>query len=292
MIGLLNVNKPADMTSRDVVNCVQRLVRPHKVGHAGTLDPLATGVLVLCVGAATRLIEYVQQQPKRYVATFRLGFESASDDIEEETFAVENAPMPTAAEIAAALPAFVGEIEQVPPAFSAVHVGGKRAYKLARQGKAVELAPRPVTVYSIDVVAYDYPDLTLNIRCGGGTYVRAIGRDLAVALGTRAVMSQLVREAVGEFELQNAARLESITKESIPALLLPARLAVSGLTSITLDATAIADLAAGRWIPLPPEIEPASREEYAVLNGAGELTAIAIVQQNRLLRPMKVLQKT
>src|SRR5437868_5550844 len=139
MFALLNVNKPAGITSRDVVNRLQRLVRPAKVGHAGTLDPLATGVLVVCLGQATRLIEYVQQMPKTYHGTFLLGRESDTEDIEGDVKELPNAPRPSRAEIDAALPQFVGRIEQRPPAYSALKVGGERAYDKARRGEAVVL---------------------------------------------------------------------------------------------------------------------------------------------------------
>jgi len=135
MFGILNINKPPGWTSRDAVNRVQRLVRPHKVGHAGTLDPLATGVLVVCLGRATRLIPYIQQMPKAYQATFLLGRTSASDDIETEVTELTNNHVPSLAEIEFALPQFVGRIDQVPPAYSAVKIAGQRAYALARRAK-------------------------------------------------------------------------------------------------------------------------------------------------------------
>ena len=147
--GLLNVDKPAGMTSRDAVDLVQRLARPAKVGHAGTLDPLATGVLVICVGAATRLIEYVQRMPKRYVGTFLLGRSSTTEDIEGQVTLLSDPPIPAAAQIEAATEKFVGSLLQRPPAFSALKVAGKRAYDLARRGEAVELKPRPVEVYAL-----------------------------------------------------------------------------------------------------------------------------------------------
>jgi tRNA pseudouridine55 synthase len=208
MIGLLNINKPTGKTSRDVVNHVQRLVRPAKVGHAGTLDPLATGVLVVCVGPATRLIQYVQQMPKRYRATFLLGCRSDSDDTELEVTPVD-APAATRSAIETALPNFVGTIQQRPPAFSAIKVKGKRAYDLARNGEQIQLEARPITIHGIDIVSYDYPELVLDIRCGSGTYIRSIGRDLAEQLGTAAVMSALERTEIGRFRATDAATLDS-----------------------------------------------------------------------------------
>ena len=145
MLGFLNVHKPVGCTSRDVVNTIQRILKPLKVGHAGTLDPLASGVLVVAVGSATRIIDLVQQQPKVYEATFRFGVFSPTDDLEGEL--EENAgPIPPRDRVIETLPRFIGEIQQVPPAFSAIKVAGKRAFDLARQGREVNLQPRPVTI--------------------------------------------------------------------------------------------------------------------------------------------------
>lgn len=219
MFGLLNVNKPPGLTSRDVVNRVQWLLRQSggktKVGHAGTLDPIASGVLVLCLGPATRLIERVQQMEKRYVGTFRLGCTSPSDDIEIEPTPLDNPPIPTLDQIEAALPAFTGRIEQVPPSYSAVKIAGKKSYERVRRGETVELAARPVHIYGVEIVRYEYPELQLAIRCGSGTYIRSLGRDLAAALGTGAVMSDLVRTAIGPFSIADAMRGSSIEIEAV-----------------------------------------------------------------------------
>ena len=184
--GILNVDKPTGITSRDAVNRVERLFGKVKCGHAGTLDPLATGVLVICVGPATRLIQYVQRLPKQYRAVFQLGRESVTDDVEGEVELVAGAPEPTRAEIEAALPQFLGDILQRPPAHSAIKVDGQRAYDLARRGEEFELPARTISIYRLEVLRYEYPELELAIECGSGTYVRSLGRDLAAALGTAA----------------------------------------------------------------------------------------------------------
>lgn len=171
--GVLIVDKPAGVTSRDVVDRIERLVRPAKAGHAGTLDPLATGVLVICVGQATRLIRFVQQMRKQYQATFLLGRQSETDDIEKDVIAIPDAVEPTRALLDHVLPRFVGEIQQRPPAHSAIKIAGRRAYKLARKGADFELAARTVTIHQIDVRRYEYPELELAIECGSGTYIRA-----------------------------------------------------------------------------------------------------------------------
>ena len=193
LFGFLNLNKPAGISSAAALGRIKPLVRPAKIGHAGTLDPLASGVLVVALGPATRLIERIQQMPKQYRATFLLGRHSASDDTETEVVELENPPIPDRAAIATAAATLVGEIQQRPPDFSAIKVAGQRAYTLARAGCAVEIAARPIIVHRIDIVEYEYPRLVLDFGCGSGTYVLSLGRDLAASLGTAAVMSGLVR---------------------------------------------------------------------------------------------------
>ncbi|HEY2760774.1 MAG TPA: tRNA pseudouridine(55) synthase TruB, partial [Pirellulales bacterium] len=169
LFGLLILDKPPGQTSRWVVDQVQRLVRPAKVGHAGTLDPLATGVLIVCVGPATRLIDYIHQLPKQYRAEFLFGRASSTEDITGEVSELSDPPQPTRDKIESALRKFTGEIQQRPPAFSALKVAGQRAYKLARQGKEVALAPRPVSIHNITLLDYVYPTLTLDVTCSTGT---------------------------------------------------------------------------------------------------------------------------
>lgn len=271
MFGLLNVNKPKGLTSRDAVNRVQRLVRPAKVGHAGTLDPIATGVLLLCLGPATKLIEHVQRMPKAYRGAFLLGRRSASDDVELTVEELPGAPIPTLSEIESALPSFVGEIQQVPPAYSAIKVAGEKSYNLARAGKPPELPPRPVTIHELTIARYDYPELALDVRCGSGTYIRALGRDLANALGTAAVMSELERTAIGAFGVADAITPEDLSRDRVEAALLPAGLAVADLPRLEVNAAEIEELRNGRFIPCPS----ASREgEAAAFDERGRLVAL------------------
>jgi tRNA pseudouridine55 synthase len=212
MAGFLNVDKPAGMTSHDVVVAVRRrLPRRTKVGHAGTLDPFATGVLVLGIErAATRRLALVQQQTKRYHAQITLGATSTTDDPEGDIQEVAAAVPPSQEELQQALERFVGEIEQVPPAHSAVHVDGRRAYELARQGRAPELPPRRVTIHAIELLEYAWPTLTLDVRCGTGTYIRALARDLGEALGVGGYCSALRRTAVGPFTSESAVPLKEV----------------------------------------------------------------------------------
>ena len=277
MFGLLNVNKPPGMTSRDVVNRVQVPVRPAKVGHAGTLDPLATGVLVVCVGPATRLVPYVQRLAKRYVGTFLLGRTSNTEDIDGDVVTFSDAPIPERSQIEEILPQFTGKISQRPPAYSALKLAGQRAHKLARQGKPVRLEPRPVEVYGIELVSYDYPRLQLDIRCGSGTYVRCLGRDIAEKLGTAAVMSKLVRTRIGDFSLDDACQLDELTGESISSNLLPAVRAVQQLPMRRLTSDQTQRIVNGMTIP---RADTDAAEEVAAIDKRGQLVAILAPRNN------------
>lgn len=269
MFGILNLNKPAGWTSRDAVNRVQRLVKPAKVGHAGTLDPLATGVLVVCIGPATRLIEYLQQTPKHYRGEFRLGVTSPSDDTELELTPLDNPPVPTFEAIERALPDFVGEIQQRPPIYSAVKVKGLKAYKRARAGEELELPARPVTIHAIDIVRYDYPQLVLDIRCGSGTYIRSLGRDLAASLGTAAVMSGLERTAVGDFRIDEAIDPDGLTATDIEQHLQPATRALGEMPTATLTASEQTEIRNGRYIE-----RQIVGEQVAAIDQSGQLVAL------------------
>ena len=248
--GLLNVDKPAGITSRDTVDMVQRLARPAKVGHAGTLDPLARGVLLICVGSATRLVEYVQRMPKRYAGTFLLGRTSATEDTDGAATLLPNPPIPSVAEIEAAALKFIGKSQQRPPAFSALKVDGRRAYDLARRGEAVELKPRPIEVHLLKVARYDYPELDLEIQCSGGTYVRSLGRDLAESLGTAAVMSALTRTAVGPWTVDAAADPRVLTTTNWQSRLEPLCKAVAGLSVHELTTAEVSRVRQGLFIPV------------------------------------------
>jgi tRNA pseudouridine55 synthase len=282
MLGILNLNKPAGMTSRHAVNRATRIFHPAKAGHAGTLDPLASGVLVVCIGAATRLIEYVQQAPKRYRAEFLLGHTSPSEDLESETTPLDDPPQPTDEEIRGAAASFVGTIQQRPPAYSAIKVGGRRAYRLARAGQQVELPSRPVTIHRLDTIAYDYPKLTLDVECSAGTYVRSLGRDLARSLQSDAVMSALVRTAVGAFTLDDAVAVEDWRSEVLLGRLLPARDAVVSLPPLLASPEEEIEISHGRPIACPATSDAS---EFAAYDSAGRLLAILERRGENQLRP-------
>ena len=286
--GLLNVNKPPGMTSREVVDRVQRLARPAKVGHAGTLDPLASGVLVVSVGSATRLIEYVQRMPKHYTATFLLGRRSPTDDVEGEVTELADPPVPSWDEIVRAAESLTGAIQQRPPLFSALKVAGRRAYDLAREGRQVDLAPRPVTVYRFELLGYDYPELRVRIECGSGTYVRALGRDLAHSLGTAAVMSALVRTAIGDFRLEEAVELQQLTGRDWAGYLRPPLDAIGSMVRIELSVDEITRIRSGQAISAPAATGTPT-EEIAAVDAAGRLIAILTARGPGLLGPSRNL---
>jgi len=292
MFGVLNFNKPTGWTSRDVVNRVQRLVRPAKVGHAGTLDPLATGVLLVCVGPATRLVQFSHRLPKYYCASFLLGQQSATDDVEGEIETFQGA-VPTREEIEQALPQFLGTLQQRPPAFSAIKVSGQRAYALARRGEQVELEPRPVQIHELELLDYEYPALKLRIVCGSGTYVRSLGRDLAESLQTRAVMAALERTQIGSFHVEQAICPKELDADQIQASLQSPEQILSALPTMTVPTSALKDLQHGRLFqgdgPLQePDCRWADRSgpEIAALDAEGRLLAVVALVAKGAYRPV------
>ncbi len=215
--GLLLINKPAGMTSHDVVYQVRKLINERKIGHAGTLDPMATGLLLLAVGKATKKISRLVGLNKSYSATITLGSTSDTDDAEGNISPINN-HVPGDKDIRDACKRFIGEIEQVPPVFSAIKINGVRAYKKARRGETVELKPRKVNIYSIDILSYRYPELYIVTNVSSGTYIRALARDIGESLGTGAFLSKLTRERIGDYQLKDATRLEDLKENTVQLL--------------------------------------------------------------------------
>jgi tRNA pseudouridine55 synthase len=249
MNGLLVIDKPGGMTSRDAVNRAQKwFPRTAKVGHTGTLDPLATGVLVLCVGAATRLAEFVQAMGKGYVTRILLGATSDTDDADGQVMVNANATPPTEGQVRAALVPLTGTIQQLPPAYSALKVDGKRAHELARKGAEVKLEARPVTVYRIDLLKYEWPHLEMAVECGKGTYIRSLARDLGAALGVGGLVQTLRRTHVGPFTAEQGLGLDA-GPATVPAKLRPMSEAVADLPRVALAADAARRFAHGQAVP-------------------------------------------
>jgi tRNA pseudouridine55 synthase len=272
MEGILVIDKPIGWTSHDVVNKVRGLSRQRRVGHSGTLDPLATGVLVLCLGRATRLVEYVVGLPKQYHATVRLG--QTTDTYDAEGDIVAEAPVDvTDAALDAALVPFRGAIDQVPPIYSAIKKDGQPLYKYARRGETVALEARPVTIYALTRIGRNGDDVQLTVDCSSGTYIRSLAHDLGQALGCGAHLTQLRRTQVGKFSAESAHSLANLTPETLADCLLPPDTAVAHLPQITLTDESAHDLALGRRVPRSAD-QP-SAELARVYTGDGAFLGLA-----------------
>ncbi|MFN2111249.1 MAG: tRNA pseudouridine(55) synthase TruB [Anaerolineae bacterium] len=290
MNGFLIVNKPTGMTSHDVVNAVRRMAGTRRVGHTGTLDPMATGVLVLALGAATRLVRFIDGSDKAYRATLRLGETTTTYDADGEI--VERYPVTaSAAEIEAALANFRGAIDQVPPMYSAIKVKGQKLYKLARQGKEIARAPRPVTIHRLDVLAWALPDLTIDVVCSAGTYIRSLAHDLGQTLGCGAHLIALTRIAAGKFRLEEAHTLEALRAlaetERLAEALLPPQTALAGLPVIILTPEQEQAVGYGQTLPLDAPPETAMIQAH---DSTGQLVAVLIPVEPGMWRPKLVFK--
>ncbi|MGB3262577.1 MAG: tRNA pseudouridine(55) synthase TruB [Microcoleus sp.] len=253
--GFLNLHKPAGITSHDCVGRVRRILQLKRVGHGGTLDPAVTGVLPIALGKATRLLQFLQHQ-KAYRGTIRFGLTTATDDLEGEIIRSQPVPDLTLEKVQAALPNFLGKIEQFPPSFSAVQVGGKRLYELARKGENVEVAARNVEVLRLEILDWrpgDFPELDLSIACGPGTYIRAIARDLGALLNAGGTLACLTRTQSSGFSIDQSltfAELEQQIQENTFSPILPS--AVLGhLGAIVLSPEYTKRWFQGQRLPIP-----------------------------------------
>jgi len=282
MYGILNLNKPVGPTSRECVNRVGRVIPSIKLAHAGTLDPLASGVLVLLVGPAVRLMEEVHLFDKEYIGTFRLGQSSPSGDLETEVTA---SPIPeglSAQSLLDALPRFLGAIEQRPPAYSAIRVDGKRAHVQARRGVAVDVPMRSITIHGLELIDFSFPEFTVRVSCSTGTYMRSLGADIARTLGTDAVMTRLQRTRVGPFPIDQSVTLEMMESPDWDRRLLPATLGAHNMPQWCVDDSIMRRILDGQRLPFSDiagveaaaDIEPPGDGRGAVVDGKGVLRAI------------------
>jgi tRNA pseudouridine55 synthase len=209
MNGIFNINKPAGMTSHDVVATIRRVSQAPRVGHAGTLDPLATGVLLICMGQATRISEYLSDHDKKYRARIRLGIETDTYDAAGKVIAEKPVPV-TRDQVETALQSFVGKLLQTPPAYSAIKQDGVPLYKLARQGVKVETAPRQVEIYFIALLDFSPPEMEIEVHCSKGTYIRSLAHDLGEKLGCGGHITALTRTAIGHFTLEDSVGFETL----------------------------------------------------------------------------------
>ena len=275
--GLLNVCKARGFTSHDVVAVVRRTLGTRRVGHAGTLDPLAEGVLPVCVGRYTRLVDLIADTEKGYYAEVELGAQTTTDDAEGEVVERREMPKLTPDALETVLAVFRGPIQQVPPAFSAIKVAGRRAYDLARRGDAPELKARPVTIHRLSLVNWSSPRLSLVVVCSKGTYVRSLARDIGAALGCGGHLTRLIRLWVGSFGLEEAVSLETIGAATalgrLDSVLRTADDALADLPSLVVPEGRLTDIGHGR--PWPASVRHAPESPTRVYDTGGRLLGLA-----------------
>jgi tRNA pseudouridine55 synthase len=299
MDGVLVVAKPAGPTSHDIVALVRRLAASKRIGHGGTLDPFASGVLPLFLGGATRLAEYHLGDPKTYRATVCFGASSTTDDLDGE-LSPNSADVPSREAVEAALPTFVGPQLQRPPAYSAIQIGGRRAYAMARAGETPTLSPRAVTIHSLELAEWDGSDTTrpvavVEVQCSAGTYVRALARDLGAAVGSAAYLCGLVRTASGPFRLGDAVPIDTIRDaaakgdEAIRALLLPADAGLDAMAAVRLTEAEVEDAKKGRFVRPEAGVAGAAEDTpLRLLDPSGRIVGIGRLDGRRIA-PDKML---
>jgi tRNA pseudouridine55 synthase len=285
------VDKPGGWTSHDVVDAARRWLSARRVGHLGTLDPLATGVLPLAVRSATRLVHFVQDHDKAYTGSLRLGVETDTLDASGRVLRTSEGALPDEAAVRDALRHFLGEIEQIPPMFSAVKQGGVPLHRMAREGREVERAPKRVRIHRLELLKYDPPHVELGVECSGGTYVRVLAADLGTRLGCGAHLVGLRRTRSGPFELSQALPPEQLEAEAEAGVLerrLIPPLGVLGLPALRVSPQEIESLRRGGEIaaggaPQPPGSQMAAHDEQ------GRVIAIVVARPGRRLQPVRVL---
>ena len=280
MNGIILVDKPQNWTSHDVVAKLRGVLHERRIGHSGTLDPLAAGLLVVFVGRATRAVEFAEADSKEYLAGLRLGVSTDTQDITGNIVA-ESAALPDEAALREALGRFIGDIEQIPPMYSAIKIGGKKLYELARRGESVERAPRKITVSAIDIAGRDGDDYILNISCSKGTYVRTLCSDIGEALGCGACMSSLRRTRAGVFSVDDAhslADIEAAVREGrLSNIILPVDTLFASFPKLTVSQSAAKRLKNGNIIKISAE-----DGEYKVYSDSDEFLLLGRVECGKL----------
>jgi len=289
VVGVVVVDKPAGPTSHDVVQRVRRLSGERRVGHAGTLDPLATGVLLICIGRATGIAQYLMAGDKEYTATALFGVATTTQDVTGEELRSADASRLTARALEDALPAFRGPVRQTPPMVSAVKRGGRRLYELARQGIEVEREARPVTIHHLELLDFragERAEADLRVVCSVGTYVRALVHDLGESLGVGACMSALRRTRSGSFTLADATSLESLAEHGVEHALRPVAEALSDWPRDVVTADEMERLLHGSALPR----EDAGGSDTVTLAVSPEGCAIAVCRRNGgVLQPVRIV---
>lgn len=267
MNGILLLDKPKGITSHDCVSAVRKKLQTKRVGHAGTLDPLATGLLILAVGHATRFLQYMQLEPKCYLTTFELGVETTTYDAEGEVVRRIPADAITTAQIEQASLLFTGEIEQLPPMYSAVKLGGRPLYKLARKGEEVERAARRVNIFEFQILAHNSPLVEARLCVSSGTYIRTIVHDLGQVLGVGASVQELRRTSAGEFDVKNATTIDEVSERS----LIPLTTALAPMPMLEVDEHKEAAVRNGQTVC----VANVEAEKIGFVNKLGQLVSVA-----------------
>jgi tRNA pseudouridine55 synthase len=287
--GILNINKPTGMTSHDVVARVRKITGQRKVGHAGTLDPMATGVLLLCLGQATRVAEYLMASDKTYRARIRLGITTDTYDLEGKTTSQAETDRITRAQVEGELSHLVGRVEQIPPMYSAIKHKGTPLYRLARRGETVARQPRQVEIRALELLAWAPPELEIEVHCSKGTYVRSLAHDIGQRLGCGAHLAGLTRIASGHFRIEQAVTLQdleqAIAQGELVTLMQPLDAALRAFPAVTADQATASKIAFGQQVCLSAAPEGPMCRAYAA---DGRLLALLRHQAGELWQPHKV----
>jgi tRNA pseudouridine55 synthase len=290
--GIFNINKPSGLTSHDVVNRVRQLVGTRKVGHAGTLDPMATGVLLVCVGQATRLIEYIMAGSKTYRATIRFGLTTDTYDKDGQVIANADPSALTKETVTQALSKFVGEIDQTPPPFSAIKKEGVPLYKLARKGIMIQARPRRIRIEAINPIQWQLPEVVVDVICQTGTYIRSLAHDAGQMLGVGAYLTGLIRLASGNWSLDNAISLEvleqAVVENRLQSVLHAQEEAVVDMPGVQLSPAQARAVRFGQSIDA---VSTWNTSPVAGFDPSGKLVAILSTEQAGFLKPKKVFSE-
>ncbi|EKD49146.1 MAG: tRNA pseudouridine synthase B [uncultured bacterium] len=287
--GFINLNKPSGITSHGAAQKLKKITGIRRIGHTGTLDPFATGVLVIAIGKTTKLIEFVMKTDKEYLADIVLGRETDTfDRMGKVTKESKDASIVNAKDIKTALKKFTGDIKQMPPKFSALKIKGTPAYKLAREGKNFELKPRPVKIYEVKLIEFRPPFVRVNIKCSSGTYIRSFANDIGKALKCGAYLENLQRLTVGDFNIKDSVKLDDITEKNFEEKILPASTVAKDMASINLDEDQVKRVKLGQR--MKTEEDFSKEKNIALFDKEKNLIAVGSFDANKKeIKPEKVL---
>lgn len=292
MSGIVIIDKPTGWTSHDVVNKVRGILKEKRIGHTGTLDPLATGVLVLCVGSATRIVRYLESDDKEYLAEFRLGITTDTQDADGQVLETRHYTPPAADDIEAVLCGFRGVVQQRPPAYSALKVNGVPSYRLARSGREHRHPERSVTIYRLELLSFEDPMVRVKVHCSKGTYVRTLSADIGERLGTGAHLTALNRVRSGRFRLDQAISIDGLavlaTQDRVQEAVLSLASALEGMPAVHLDAAAAGRIRQGNQVPSAAGASLPPTERVRVMDAQGSLIAIGRLERG-MIAPETVL---